>query len=205
MYCSAVKWMDDCIDLESENWMDSDSGTKFCISCHQDGGDDVLICSEIWCPIAIHRKCASGYDGSSKYYCWFCESKNAELMKVKLKRKAMKLKSHTITPEPSNVGMNDGRGEEKEVKAQTQNGVHVEEDIVVVGSKRKSRDVKRKQRSEEKQSLSKGEIVDSSDDDNEPLSVFKWRNLDTSNRLSSSTKLESLASGKSIKQPPATQ
>ncbi|KAI9178129.1 hypothetical protein LWI28_023078 [Acer negundo] len=121
---------DVCADLDrSEDFMDLDSDSdsleiKPCIRCNRGGGGDVLVCSEIGCPVAIHEKCLKPqlpeFDELGKFCCSYCFYKRKTLMKQKLRKKAMEAKKYLSlfldfkVSGGDNVRMNEERGSGRE-------------------------------------------------------------------------------------------
>ncbi|KAK2647718.1 hypothetical protein Ddye_015207 [Dipteronia dyeriana] len=129
---SSKKETDVCADLDrSIDFMDLDSDSdsdsleiKPCILCNRGGGGDVLVCSEIGCPIAIHDNCLKPqlpeFDESGKFCCPYCFYKRKTQMKQKLRKKAMEAKKCLSVfldfkvSSDDNVRMNEERDREKE-------------------------------------------------------------------------------------------
>ncbi|KAK3184593.1 hypothetical protein Dsin_031879 [Dipteronia sinensis] len=121
---------DVCADLDrSVDFMDLDSDSdsleiKPCIRCNRGGGGDVLVCSEIGCPVAIHDKCLKPqlpeFDELGKFCCPYCFYKRKTLMKQKLRKKAVEAKKYLSgfldfkVSSDDNVRMNEERDRERE-------------------------------------------------------------------------------------------
>ncbi|WCJ35072.1 Homeodomain-like protein with RING/FYVE/PHD-type zinc finger domain [Euphorbia peplus] len=62
-----------------------------CLECDE-GGELLLICCGVDCPVVVHKKCMSGeanYDDRGKFYCPFCWYKVMKGRMIELRKKAM--------------------------------------------------------------------------------------------------------------------
>jgi hypothetical protein len=75
---------DETVDSMDVDWVKEDT----CISCNR--GGDLLVCSEIGCPIALHDKCCNPkFDDLGHFYCPYCSYKRAIVETRRLRKNAM--------------------------------------------------------------------------------------------------------------------
>ncbi|KAI4305575.1 hypothetical protein L6164_028935 [Bauhinia variegata] len=70
-----------CIDILDRN---------ICLACNE--GGEVLVCSEIGCPVSLHSKCIGGepsFDNMGNFFCPYCQYKRAVAEVNELKNKAL--------------------------------------------------------------------------------------------------------------------
>ncbi|KDP36896.1 hypothetical protein JCGZ_08187 [Jatropha curcas] len=106
-------------DSSDNDWLEE----KSCLMCNM--GGQLLLCSEIGCPIALHKECIVSkprYDEEGNFYCPYCWFKLQLSITGKLKKKVLLTKKvlesflgHNLTEVGGNKeNQNDGRAKGKD-------------------------------------------------------------------------------------------
>ncbi|KAJ4832499.1 hypothetical protein Tsubulata_000048 [Turnera subulata] len=100
----------DCSNSDGVDWLD----VVACIQCDK-RGEELLVCSEIGCPVAFHERCVPvevKFDDAGKFccpYCWY-KRKVAEMRELREKAKlAKKATLDFVNSGKDNVGKGCGR------------------------------------------------------------------------------------------------
>lgn len=65
---------------------------KVCVMCGKRKGDQMLVCAETGCPVALHVKCFPNepkFDPSGKFFCPYCSYKRATAKVEEMKKRAI--------------------------------------------------------------------------------------------------------------------
>ncbi|KAI4305577.1 hypothetical protein L6164_028937 [Bauhinia variegata] len=94
---------------------------KICLACNE--GGDVLICSEIGCPVSLHSKCIRSkpsFDNMGNFYCPYCKYKRAVAKVQELKNKVLIEKKDLSKFLGKNVGSGDKAVQKNETVKRTE-------------------------------------------------------------------------------------
>ncbi|KAE8075475.1 hypothetical protein FH972_014190 [Carpinus fangiana] len=99
---------DETVDNMDIDWIKEDT----CIRCNR--GGDLLVCSEIGCPVALHYKCMCcnpKFDDLGHFYCPYCSYKRAILETRHLRKNAMLAKQALVNFIDKNVVAGNGKNQ----------------------------------------------------------------------------------------------
>lgn len=105
---------------------------KVCVMCGKRKGDQMLLCAETGCPIALHVKCfpcEPKFDQSGRFFCPYCSYKRATAKVKEMKKKAILAKRALLNFVDAGVA-DHGKKEQNQANASASTNENESNDVV---------------------------------------------------------------------------